>query len=84
MQHRKLGCTCAHVFQKKPRGALIGAGALNRANTVIWPVYNARGLMSHGGCDLRLLEAEDCRKIPNHVIEAVRKIEDRKHIEHAK
>ena len=25
-----------------------------------------------------------CRKIPNHVIEAVRKIEDRKQIEHAK
>ena len=26
----------------------------------------------------------ECRKIPNHVIEAVRKIEDRKQIEHAK
>ena len=30
-----LGCTCAHIFKKKTWGALIGAGVLNRANTVL-------------------------------------------------
>ena len=30
-----LGCACAHIFQKRTSGALIGAGALYRANTVV-------------------------------------------------
>ena len=35
MSHtRNLGCTCAHRFQKRTWGVLIGAGALNRTNTV--------------------------------------------------
>ena len=29
-----LVCPCAHVCQKRTWGALIGAGALNRANTI--------------------------------------------------
>ena len=29
-----LGCTYAHTFQKWPWGAFIGAGAINRTNTV--------------------------------------------------
>ena len=29
-----LGCACAHVFQKRLWGALIGAGVLNRASMV--------------------------------------------------
>ena len=32
---RNLGCACAHICQKSTLGALIGVGALNRANTVI-------------------------------------------------
>ena len=30
---RNLGCACAHIFQKRTWGALIGTGVLNRANT---------------------------------------------------
>ena len=33
-QTRNIGCPCAHVFQKRTCGALIGACAPNRANTV--------------------------------------------------
>ena len=29
-----LGCACAHIFQKRTWGALLGACVLNRANTV--------------------------------------------------
>ena len=32
--HRTLGCACANVIQERTWGALIGACALNRANTV--------------------------------------------------
>ena len=32
---RNLGCPCAHICQKSTLGAFIGAGALNRAKTVI-------------------------------------------------
>ena len=28
------GCACAHIFQKRTWGALLGACVLNRANTV--------------------------------------------------
>ena len=33
-----LGCVCSHIFQKRSLGALIGAGALKRANTVYFIV----------------------------------------------
>ena len=29
-----LGCACAHIFQERTLGALLGACVLNRANTV--------------------------------------------------
>ena len=29
-----LGCACAHIFQKRTWGALLGACVLDRANTV--------------------------------------------------
>ena len=29
-----LGCACAHIFQKRTWGALIGTSALNRVNTI--------------------------------------------------
>ena len=58
---------------------------MNLADVKLFIVYKRtikRGL-SIGGCDLRLLGAEDClSEIPNHLIEAVRTIEDRKQIEH--
>ena len=35
MSHKgNLGCACAHIFQKRTWGVLIGAGALNRVNTI--------------------------------------------------
>ena len=33
-QTRNIECACAHVFQKRTWGGLIGAFAINRANTV--------------------------------------------------